>query len=77
MSGCEDRYEQICRAEFQAIRRQLDVLDEAIRGNGKPGINRRLDRLETVSVGWSRLVWITVGAALAAAFRVLALQVGG
>ena len=40
-----EQYETICKGEFASIHGKLDKLDEAIRGNGKPGIQRRLDRL--------------------------------
>ena len=60
--GCE-HYEQVCKVEFAAIHTKLDRLDEAIRGNGKPGIQLRLDRLEAAKRLRSRLIWIIVGAA--------------
>jgi len=59
--GCE-HYEQVCKDEFAAIQGKLDRLDEAIRGNSKPGIQVRLDRLEETRRLWSRLIWIIVGA---------------
>lgn len=59
---CEsDQYESMCRQEFACIRDKLDRLDEAIRGNGKPGIQVRLDRLEVFAAGRSRLLWIIAG----------------
>jgi len=36
-------------------------MDEAIRGNGKPGIQIRLDRLESAEATRSRLLWIIAG----------------
>ena len=63
MSGeCDDRYEDVCRNEFTGIHRKLDLLDEAIRGNGKPGIQMRLDRLESSERTRGRLLWILIGA---------------
>jgi hypothetical protein len=41
-----DQYDRMCKAEFAAIHTKLDRLDEAIRGNGRVGIQLRLDRLE-------------------------------
>lgn len=64
MSGCEAQYEGICKGEFAAIHAKLDRLDEAIRGNGKPGIQLRLDRLEASEKSRSRLIWIIAGAAV-------------
>ena len=46
---CEDNQNPVpetCKNEFKSIHTKLDDIDEAIRGNGKPGINTRLDRLE-------------------------------
>jgi len=43
MSGCSEQFEQFCKPQFDAIHVKLDKLDEAVRGNGKPGIQLRLD----------------------------------
>ena len=58
------QYEQVCRNEFAELHAKLDRLDEAIRGNGKPGLQRRLDRLEMAEAVRSRLVWLVAGAAV-------------
>jgi len=60
---CE-RYKTVCQDEFASIHRKLDNLDTAIRGNGKPGIQLRLDRLEEVQRLRSRIVWLIIGAAI-------------
>ena len=60
-----------CEREFAEIRLKLDRLDEAIRGNGKPGIAMRLDRLEQDAKRQSRLVWLIVGSAVTAFASVL------
>ena len=57
-----EQYERICKGEFAAIHMKLDRLDEAIRGNGKPGIQLRLDRLEAAEAARLRLKWILFGA---------------
>jgi hypothetical protein len=57
-----NQYETICKAEFAELHAKLDRLDEAIRGNGKPGLQRRLDRLEIAEAMRSRLLWLIVGA---------------
>jgi len=49
------------------IHRKLDRLDEAIRGNGKPGILIRLDRLEQAAQRHAKLIWLIVGALVTAA----------
>ena len=71
MSGCDGQFEQVCKPEFDAINAKLDRMDEAIRGNGKPGIQLRLDRLEAAEAVRSRLLWIITGAAVALAFSAL------
>jgi hypothetical protein len=62
MSDDCDRYKPVCQDEFAGIRRKLDVMDEAIRGNGKPGIQLRLDRLEGAERTRSRVLWLLIGA---------------
>jgi hypothetical protein len=49
---------------FEVLHEKLDRLDEAIRGNGRPGIQLRLDRLEAAEKSKSRLIWLIVGAAV-------------
>jgi hypothetical protein len=49
------------------VHAKLDKLDEALRGNGKPGVQLRLDRLETAERRRSRLIWLVLGAALTVA----------
>jgi len=63
VSACPGQYDRICKGEFAAIHAKLDRLDEAIRGNGRPGILLRLDRLEAVEAVRSRLLWIVAGSA--------------
>ncbi len=52
---------------FEVIHDKLDRLDEAIRGNGRPGIMIRLDRLEQGAKRQAKLVWLIVGATVVAA----------
>ncbi len=70
-----DQYERVCKGEFASIHGKLDKLDEAIRGNGKPGIQLRLDRLESAEAIRSRLLWIiaasTVTLALAGIWKLV------
>jgi hypothetical protein len=53
-----------CQSHFEQFHDKLDRLDEAIRGNGKPGILLRLDRLERDAARQGRLIWLIVGAAI-------------
>ena len=59
-----EQYENVCKGEFAELHRKLDRLDEAVRGNGRPGIQLRLDRLEAADRSRSKLLWIIVGAAV-------------
>jgi hypothetical protein len=61
MCGSE-QYEKVCKGEFASVHTKLDRMDEAIRGNGKPGIQLRLARLESTQMNRSRLLWLVLGA---------------
>ena len=61
MCSDTDQYDRVCKNEFAELHAKLDRLDEAIRGNGKPGIQLRLDRLESAEAVRSRLLWIIAG----------------
>lgn len=67
MCSDTEQYDRVCKGEFIAVHRKLDKLDEAIRGNGKPGIQRRLDRLESAEAIRSKLLWIITAAAVTGA----------
>ena len=69
MNGCEDMAQ--CQKHFEEIHRKLDRLDEAIRGNGKPGMQLRLDRLEAAERGRSRVLWLIAGSAVTLAVTAL------
>jgi len=72
------QYERVCKGEFQAIHAKLDKMDEAIRGNGKPGIMLRLDRLEMSEATRRRLLWIIAGSVVTLAVAALwKLVIGG
>jgi len=55
------QYVDICKGEFALLHNKLDKIDVSLRGNGKPGITTRIDRLEQDRVGRSRLVWLLIG----------------
>ena len=56
-----DQYERVCKGEFASIHTKLDRLDDAIRGNGKPGIQLRLDRLESAAAKRNKVLWMVLG----------------
>ena len=70
-----EQYEQVCKDEFGQINDKLDRLDEAIRGNGEPGLKVRIDRLERAEAIRSRLLWLiaasTVTGAVSMVFQLL------
>ena len=66
-----------CEREFEEIHRKLDRLDEAIRGNGRPGIAVRLDRLEQDAKRQGKLVWLIVGVAITALGSALVAWIAG
>ena len=65
MSECT-QFKQ-CQTQFESIHDKLDRLDEAIRGNGRPGITVRLDRLEQDAKRQGKLIWLIVGSGITAA----------
>ncbi len=64
MNECDGQYDRICKEEFAAIHSKLDRIDVAIRGNSKPGIHLRLDRLEVTEKSRAKFIWIIVGASV-------------
>ena len=78
MCPASEQYRTVCKGEFSAIHKKLDRLDEAIRGNGKPGIMLRLDRLEISEATRRRLLWIIAAAVVTLAVAALwKLVIGG
>ena len=77
MSDCDGHYESICKDEFAELGAKLDRLDAAIRGNGKPGIQVRLDRLEQDARRQGRLIWLIVGAVVTAVLSGIAAWITG
>ena len=72
-----EQYENVCKGEFAELHAKLDRLDEAIRGNGKPGIQLRLDRLEASERNRSRLTWLVAGASVSLAITFIWQKVFG
>jgi len=66
-----------CSNQFEALHLKLDRLDEAIRGNGKPGILIRLDRLEQDAKRQSKLIWLILGAVATGLTTALVMWMGG
>ena len=70
MDQCNTELEH-CQKQFDLLFEKLDKLDSAIRGNGKPGISVRLDRLEQATKIYTRIIWVLLGASLTAAVQFL------
>ena len=68
---CAEQYERVCRVQFERIIAKLERIDEALRGNGGPGIKVRLDRLERSEQTRRRMVWALVGATVTMAGAVV------
>ncbi|MCL2701965.1 MAG: hypothetical protein FWE88_09795 [Phycisphaerae bacterium] len=60
-----------CQREFRVLFAKIDRLDDAVRGNGKPGIQTRLDRLELAAATRTRLLWLIAGSVVALAVGAL------
>lgn len=55
-----------CAAFFDEQREWMQKLDESIRGNGKPGLNVRVDRCEQYNRSVSKWMWIIAVAVVTA-----------
>jgi hypothetical protein len=77
MTDCHDQYAAVCKDEFDGLHTKLDRMDEAIRGNGKPGIQVRLDRLEQDAKRQSKLIWLMLGGLVTLLATAIALKVQG
>ena len=73
MTDETEQYKDICKGEFGAIHGKLDKMDEAIRGNGRPGIQTRLDRIER----FQHVIWFITGAAITAGIAAAIQWIGG
>ena len=62
---------------LEVIHEKLDRLDVAIRGNGRPGITVRLDRLEQDAKRQGRLIWLLLGALFTGLASALAVWIAG
>ena len=72
-----EQFDRVCKDQFESIHEKLDRLDVAIRGNGKPGILIRLDRLEQDAKRQSRLIWLLLGALFTGLATALAMWIAG
>jgi hypothetical protein len=76
VSECQGQFEQ-CQRQFDAIHAKLDRLDEAIRGNGRPGISVRLDRLEQNAQRHGKLIWLILGTGVSVVGSLIITWLGG
>ncbi len=53
--------------QFGEIRASIDRLDDSIRGNGKPGLTIRIDRLERSRATHNKAFWAILVAAVGVA----------
>lgn len=57
--------------EMVSVNKKLDRVVYAIEGNGKPGLNVRVDRLEQSHKLGSKFVWLVIGAIVSAGATLL------
>ena len=57
--------------DLASLHKKIDKLDEAVRGNGHPGINTRLDRLEHSERRRTKIIWILIAAAIASQIEII------
>jgi len=77
VTECDSEYQRVSKDELALIHAKLDRLDEAIRGNGKPELQLRLDRLEAAERSRAKLIWIVIGAVTTFALTALWQQMFG
>ena len=70
MNQCVQNENDSC-SQFDELHNKLDRLDHAIRGNGEPGINIRLDRLEQNAIRHARWMWLIAGAGVTSLVNIL------
>jgi hypothetical protein len=70
MNQCAQNDNGMCQ-QFDELHEKLDRLDHAIRGNGEPGINIRLDRLEQNAIRHARWMWLIAGAGVTSMVNIL------
>ena len=58
---CDSRFRDVFH-RMQEMQEDAERLDEAIRGNGKPGLNQRVATLEQAETRRGRIMWIVIGA---------------
>ena len=74
---CKEQYENVCKDEFSELHTKLDTIDVALRGNGKPGIQVRLDRLEQERLSRSKVTWFVIGCIATLAGSIATSWIGG
>ncbi len=57
-----NEYRKIQEEELKEIHSILQRLDEAIRGNGRPGLVQRVSILEDAAAKRNHLTWLVLGA---------------
>ena len=74
---CKEQYDNVCKDEFAELHTKLDTIDVALRGNGKPGIQVRLDRLEQERISRSKVTWFIIGCVTTIAGSIVTAWIGG
>ncbi len=74
---CKEQYDNVCKDEVAELHTKLDTIDVALRGNGKPGIQVRLDRLEQERISRSKVTWFIIGCITTIAGSIATSWIGG
>ena len=77
MTCNNQQYEEVCKTEFGELHTKLDTIDVALRGNGKPGIQVRLDRLEQERMHRSKVMWFIIGCVATVAGSIVSAWIRG
>jgi hypothetical protein len=60
-----------CGKRFDGLCEMVSRIDVAIRGNGKPGLNTRMDRCERQNATAAKMMWVAITAATVAIFSTI------
>lgn len=66
---CDERFGNLAKA-IDILDNKMDKLDEFLRGNGKPGLVVRLDRLEEARKRQVKFLWLAIGGIVSMVFTI-------
>ena len=72
-NGCKEQF-VICNTHFEKIQDVLAKIDNALRGNGSPGIKHRLNNVEDTQRNFTRALWVVFSILMAGSVKILFFQ---